>query len=317
MLRDGATRPEPEDEPGALVLAAATIEEKVGVDAAAVALGGVAIDDGAPAASGTAVRGRGRGWASLRARISAGPSAVTGRLADRLGERAAARRRLTRRRIVALACGVVVVGLLGYLVLLSPVLALRQEAIAVGVSGPAVDPAAVTAVVVQEVGTPLARVDVGALTATIRELPGVRSVVVSRDWPNGIGVDVVARYPVAAVPRDGELALLDSDGVQVGGLVPEVPVGLPVVEVPLGDGAAEALGAVLTVLGGVPATLLTEISAAGAGTPDTVWLTLGDDVRVEWGSVDHLALKTRVLEVLRQRPADVYDVSAPTMPVTR
>ena len=54
---------------------------------------------------------------------------------------------------------------------------------------------------------------------------------------------------------------------------------------------------------------------------DTVHLVLADGAQVEWGSADDTALKARVLQTLRAAPASagaaVYDVSAPTMPITR
>ncbi len=212
---------------------------------------------------------------------------------------------------------VAVLALVAVLVLVSPVLALRRDGAAISVSGSTVDPAAVAAVVDAEVGTPLARLDVADLTRRIERLPDVRSASVARDWPGGVVVDVVAREPVAAVPRDGTFALLDEDGVQVGEPVDQPPEGLPMVEIPRGERIAEALAAALSVLGALPAELLAELTAAGADSPDTVWLLLADGSRVEWGSADHPALKARVLEVIRQRPAAVYDIAAPGMPVTR
>lgn len=258
-----------------------------------------------------------RPWSGALARFSGATAVMTTALAERRDERRAAHRRVTRRRVlIAAGVGTLLLGLAA-LVLASPVLALRAESVAISVSGPAVDPAAVSAVVDPAIGTPLARLDVAGMTRAVGQLPGVREVTVDRDWPNGLTVDVVARYPVAAVPRDGRIALLDSDGVQVGGSVDEPPEGLPVVAVPPGAQAPESLRAVLTVLGALPSSLLTDVAEAGASSPDAVWFAVTGGSRVEWGNTEAPELKTRVLEVLRQRPAAVYDVSAPMMPVTR
>lgn len=258
-----------------------------------------------------------RPWSGALARLSDATAVVTSGLAERRDERRAAHRRVTRRRVL-IAAGIVSLLLgLAALVLASPVLAVRAESVAISVSGPAVDPAAVSAVVDPAIGVPLARLDVSGMTRAVGELPGVREVTLHRAWPNGLTVEVVARYPVAAVPRDGRIALLDSDGVQVGGSVDEPPEGLPVVAVPPGAQAPDSLRAVLTVLGALPSPLLTDVAEAGASSPDAVWFTVTDGSRVEWGNTEAPELKTRVLEVLRQRPAAVYDVSAPTMPVTR
>lgn len=284
-------------------------------DPAARPTGGA--DEGPTPPSPTRARLPVRAWAGAALARVTPRAVVTTRLTERLGERAAARRRLTRRRVFLLAAVAGAVGLVAGLVLFSPLLALRADRVAVSVSGPSVDPAAVTAVVAPAVGTPLPRLDVAAITRRVAQVPHVRSASVTRDWPNGAVVQVVAREPVAAVPRDGRQALLDPDGVQVGDLVDQVPDGLPVVDVPAGERTAGALAASLEVLGALPAELLGQVSAAGADSADTVWLRLADGARVEWGSAADLALKTRVLEVLRQRPAAVYDVSAPGAPVTR
>ena len=84
-------------------------------------------------------------------------------------------------------------------------------------------------------------------------MPGVREARVTREWPQGLAVVLVAREPVAAVPEQpaatpgapagpAGFALLDMDGVQVG-RVDAAPEGLPVVDVPVGD--KRTLGAVL------------------------------------------------------------------------
>lgn len=242
---------------------------------------------------------------------------VTTALSERLAERTAARRHLTRMRLAVLATVLVVGAVLAYLVLFSPVLALEPGASRIEGTGTVVDPEAVAALVAAQEGTPLARVDVSALESRIGRLNGVKAVSVSRSWPHGLDVAITSREPVALVPRDdGGFALLDPEGVQVG-VADRAPDGLPVVDVPVGEPGAAALTAVLTVLGSLPPDLLVQVSDAGATSADTVRFALSDGARVEWGSADSTALKLRVLEVLRQRPASVYDVSAPTMPVTR
>ena len=205
---------------------------------------------------------------------------------------------------------------LAWLVLSSPVLALRTEALDVVSSGPAADPALVASALGPWAGTPLARLRAGELESTVEGVPGVRSASVHRAWPNGLTVDVEARVPVAAIAVGGRYALLDVDSVQVGDPVAVVPEGIPVVSLPAGRGT-QGLGAALDVLGELPPGLLEEITQVRAGSTDTVGFRLRDGSQVEWGSADLSALKAQVLEVLRQRPAQVYDVSAPTMPVTR
>ena len=71
----------------------------------------------------------------------------------------------------------------------------------------------------------------------------------------------------------------------------------------------------------LPADLHAQVAEVSAPTRDAVRMTLRDGVVVEWGSSEDAALKVRVLQTLRAVPENagvtLYDVSAPTMPVTR
>lgn len=207
-----------------------------------------------------------------------------------------------------------------WVLLLSPVLALDAGRIEVVGQGSVVDADVVREVVARHDGTPLPRLDTVALRRAVLDVPGVRAAEVARVWPHGVSVTVVSREPVAAVPHaDGGVALLDTDGVQVG-RAEAAPEGLPVVDVPLDEGP-RTLTAVLTVLQQLPDELAAEVGTVAARTQDTVRLTLRDGAVVEWGSADQGALKARVLQTLRTAPASagasVYDVSAPTLPITR
>ncbi|MBX9243698.1 cell division protein FtsQ/DivIB, partial [Actinotalea ferrariae] len=241
--------------------------------------------------------------------------------AERFAERAAARRHVLRRRALGVTAAVVVVAALGWLLLVSPVLALDAGQVGVEGQGTVVDAAAVVAVVEPHHGTPLPRLDTVALRREILDVPGVRAAEVAREWPHGLRITVVSREPVAAVPQTGGgVALLDVEGVQVG-RSEVAPEGLPVVSVPLDDPGARALTAVLTVLRQLPPELAAQVATASADSQDTVRFGLHDGVSVEWGSADQTMLKIRVLQTLRAAApsagAGHYDVSAPELPITR
>ncbi|WP_449385349.1 cell division protein FtsQ/DivIB [Cellulomonas soli] len=250
------------------------------------------------------------------------PPVVSPRSVERFAERARARRVLARRQVAGVVGGAVLLGALGWLLLLSPVLALDVDEVVVDGAGAVVAVDAVMAAVAPYDQTPLPRLDTVGLRDRVLEVPGVREAKVTRVWPHGLKVQLVAREPVAAVPAAaGEpagFALLDMDGVQVG-RVDAAPEGLPVVDVPVGD--ARTLGAVLQVLEQLPADLLAQVGGVSAQTQDTVTMTLRDGVRVDWGSAQDTALKVAVLTALRASPsttgATVFDVSAPTLPITR
>lgn len=254
------------------------------------------------------------------------PPVVSTRSVQRFAERARARRTLARRQTALAAAAVLVVGALAWLLLWSPVLALRPADVTVAGAGTVVAVDQVRAVVAKDSGVPLPRLGTVALRDRLLQVPGVREARVTRDWPHGLTVQLVAREPVAAVPEKQApagaakpgFALLDEEGVQVG-RADAAPAGLPVVDVPAGD--ARTLQAVLGVLRQLSPALLAEVAGVAAQTQDTVTMHLRDGVEVDWGSSQETALKIAVLTALRASPtakgARVYDVSAPRLPITR
>jgi cell division protein FtsQ len=252
--------------------------------------------------------------------------------AARFAERVAMRRRLARHKAyVAGAVGVLLAGL-AWLLLLSPWLALDAAEVEVNGAGTVVDVADVQAVVATVDGVPLPRLDTVGLRDRVLDVPGVRHAKVTRIWPHGLLVSLVSREPVAAVPqrapsdgtdRPGQagFALLDIEGFSVG-WTSTAPEGLPVVDVPLrAEGRNRSLDAVLAILQALPPELAAEVATIEAGTQDTVRMGLRDGRSVVWGSASDAALKIRVLQALRAAPAAAgareYDVSAPTLPITR
>lgn len=241
-------------------------------------------------------------------------------MAERLAERDAMRRHRVRTRLLAWTSGVLVVAALVWVAFFSSVLGLDAEDVTISGEGTVIDPAQVEAVVAESVGVPLPRLDTVALRERVLALNGVRDVEIRRAWPTGLSVLLESREPVVAVPVDGGFALLDADGVRVR-TDPAVPEGLPEIDAPLDDRGAKALDAALVLLNALPADLHAQVAEVSAPTRDAVRMTLRDGVVVEWGSSEDAALKVRVLQTLRAVPENagvtLYDVSAPTMPVTR
>lgn len=235
---------------------------------------------------------------------------------ERLAERARAQRRLAWRKVLLAVAVLVVVAAAAWALFLSSLLALDLDEVTVtgAGEGTTVPVESVLAVVEEHEGTPLTRLDTGALAAGVGEITTVRSVTVTRSWPHGLAVDVSARVPVAAATSEDGLVLLDVDGVVVGS-VDAPPEGLPRVTVPLsGERAGQTLEAVLTVLAELPADLRAEVATAGATNPASITLELTDGAQVRWGEVEESELKAAVLAVLRERPAAVYDVTVPRSP---
>jgi cell division protein FtsQ len=146
--------------------------------------------------------------------------------------------------------------------------------------------------------------------ATIRQ---VRSVQVTRSWPDRLVIAVRERTPALAVPAPGGgYDLVDADGVIVrwgatrpAGL-PDYPATAPVAS--LRDDPD--LLAAAAVLGELPARLRVAVESVTAPSPDQVTLRLSGGITIVWGGTDRAAEKSQELVVLMQTHARYYDVSA-------
>ena len=166
-----------------------------------------------------------------------------------------------------------------------------------------------------ELGTPLARVDTGAIASRVRALGPVLSVSVTRGWPSTIKVEVVEREPVVAVGAGKAWTLYDGTGTQLG-TATAVPTGVVqlVVQHPGPDDPSTQ--AALTVLQGLPTTLRALVVSVRASTVEQVGFVLRDGRRVVWGGTSDGAAKAAALTALLKLKGHVYDVSSPSV-VTR
>ncbi|GAB3343828.1 cell division protein FtsQ/DivIB [Modestobacter lapidis] len=233
------------------------------------------------------------------------------RPAQRSGRRLDPRRRwLVRAAVLA-----VVVALAGWVVLASPLLAVRSVQVD-GVSTLSAD------LVVEAAGigpgTPLVRVDTAAAAARVAGLPQVAAVEVTRGWPQTVVVTVVERVPVAVVEDAGSRALVDREGVLFDTITGDPPPGVVPLTVadPGPDDAATtaALGALVSL----PRDVRAQVTGVSATSADDVTLTLTDGRTVLWGTADQTDRKARVLDGLLDQidagtlePAGTLDVSTP------
>lgn len=224
-------------------------------------------------------------------------------------------RRQWARRWPALRLLLAVVALLavsagaGWLVFFSSVLAVEG----VEVRGTDVlGPREVRQVAAVPLGEPLARVPVDSVEARVQALAPVKTVDVSRSWPDQVRIDVVEREAVAVVERDGGLRGVDEEGVLFRGYDAQPP-GLPVVRISAGT-RSEALAEAAAVIGALPDELAARVDHLRVETVDSITLQLRNGRTVFWGSAAQSATKAEVLEVLLRQKASVYDVSVPGQP---
>lgn len=225
-------------------------------------------------------------------------------------------RRRSRLRIVVrwlVACVLVaVVGAGVWLVGFSPVLSVQR----VEVTGAAVlDPAKVEQVAAIRPGTPLARLDTGAIEKRVGALTPVREVRVVRHWPSAVTIEVTERTALYAVRQnqaDGYL-LVDRDGVAYTE-VAKPPKDLLVASAD----SAELLPDVAAVVAALPDDLRPMVASVDAGTRDSITLKLSEGRTVIWGSSERSDYKAEVLlALLKAHKGTVYDVSAPDWPAVR
>src|SRR3954468_6479332 len=230
----------------------------------------------------------------------------------RFARRQWARRWLAWRRVVIAVLVVAFLATGVWLVFFSSVLAVHG----VRVSGTeSLDPRVVRRSARVPMGGPLATVDLAAVTERVRALPAVKSVDVSRAWPDRVRINVVERQAVAVVQQGGALRGLDEDGVLFR-RYPSRPASLPLVR----TGSAtrtDALAEAARVGASLPRSVSARVDYLEVRSVDTISLRLRNGKTVLWGSAKDSTDKAKVLEALLQHKASYYDVSVPLVPIIR
>ena len=164
-----------------------------------------------------------------------------------------------------------------------------------------------------EIGQPVARVDVAAVSERIRQIRVVESVDVRRGLPHAIVIDVHEREPIAATTAaDGTWWLVDRHGV-IFRKVATPPAELTEVqaytELFRGVGARMAAG--------MPDWLRERVATVTVYAEEDIRLRMKNGKEVRWGGESQPQRKAEVLYVLLRIPARQYDVSAPNAPATK
>jgi cell division protein FtsQ len=240
-----------------------------------------------------------------------------------------ARRRIPwRTRFFALA-GVAVIGGAAWLLLGDRVFVVRS----VTVTGAhLVSTSQVIGAADVSLGTPLSRVNAGAVTQRVETIRQVASATVTLDWPDHVAIAVTERVPVMAVRiADGRYDLVDRSGVIVV-LTSARPARLPLFTTSLSgaalraDPGVAAVSAVLAELAPALAPTVSSVSVAqvptgSGGGPvaesQQVTLSMKGGKTIVWGDPGNAAAKNRELEILLRSGVSYVNVSAPGTVVTR
>jgi cell division protein FtsQ len=242
--------------------------------------------------------------------------------------RRARRRNPWRTRFFALAAVAVIAGV-AWLLLGNRVFVVRS----VTVTGTRlVSTSQVIAAADVPLGTPLSRVNAGAVTQRVETIRQVASATVSVDWPDHLTITVTERVPVMAVRMaHGGYDLVDPAGVVVL-FADAKPAGLPLFTTSLSgaglraDPGVAAVSAVLAELAPSLARTVSSVSVAQVPTgpgadsfaeSQQVTLSVKGGKTIVWGDPSNAAAKNRELEILLRTGVSYLNVSAPGTVVTR
>jgi len=162
-------------------------------------------------------------------------------------------------------------------------------------------------------GTPLVRVDTGAIRDRVAAVPTVAEVDVSRSFPRGLVIDVTPRVPLAVIEAGAGWRLVDATGLAYTS-VETRPAGLFELDMPASPADRAARAAAVAVVTGLPPDIGGQVVTVSADSVDDVRLTLATGAEVRWGSEERASRKAAVLAVLLRQPGAVYDVSTPDRP---
>jgi cell division protein FtsQ len=223
------------------------------------------------------------------------------------------RPRHARRSTVVLLVAVLLLAVGTYVAYYSPLLVVREVAVA---GQRSVEAEKVITAAAVPMGTPLARQDVQGIAERTTRIPAVQAASVTRQWPSTLLVTVTERQAVFAVRQGGDLVLVDGSGVPFD-RVASAPRGAVQVEA---DPADQALMVdVGTVAGALPPELARQVRLLTAAGGDRISLRLRSGVTVNWGSAADSPLKAQIVTALLKddRTRATIDVSSPNNPAVR
>jgi cell division protein FtsQ len=161
-------------------------------------------------------------------------------------------------------------------------------------------------------GIQLARLDRAVVLASLSDIPSILDIELRRVWPSEVVLAISEREPVLVEKRNQGWVFVAADGTVFGQLQIRPQEFLEVV---VANDAARVEAAKL--LEQLPIWLQELVVLINAESSNDVQLELEDGRTVVWGNSKDSELKAQVLKALFEVDAEVLDVSAPNLPVTR
>jgi cell division protein FtsQ len=165
-------------------------------------------------------------------------------------------------------------------------------------------------------GTPLVRLDTGAVTRRVEAMRDVADATVRSDYPSSVIITITERTAVGFVVAGKRYVLVDKTGDQFRSL-PTRPSGLPQFAIAGGTEARATGRAVAVVAAALTPKLLAKVASIQAFDPTAITLLLHDRRVVRWGSAERSTGKARILPVLLKQPGTTFDLTNPDQVVAR
>lgn len=222
------------------------------------------------------------------------------------------RRKLPNRRLRWISIGVIAVLVPAFVIVwTTPLFEVKR----IEVTGTSVlDPEEVAALGGDAVGRSVLGADLDTIANAVAALAPVKSVDVTRSWPDAVSVAVTEREPYMAVPVDDETFLMvDSEGV-VFDETASAPESIWRVE--LDEPGPDDLATIetLIVLQALPSGIADEVEHVASPSPAGVTLYLEDGRTLRWGDGSESEQKAEVADRLLAGGYEHVDVSAPDAP---
>jgi cell division protein FtsQ len=206
-----------------------------------------------------------------------------------------------------IAATMAVIGLVGWIIFVSPLFGIRQVDVA-GV-GLLTEAEVLQAAAVPS-GQPLTRVDTDGVADRIAKLPAAESVEVTRGWPSTLHIKVIERVGIAVVKQDTVFAVFDRFGVQFFA-APAPPADTVEVALPQNMPPDRAMRDALKVIASLTTELRAQLIRLVVNGPAGIQLVLQKDRMVTWGDAEESELKAKVATALLTQKGKRIDVSVP------